>query len=464
MFLRRPSLTIVLIGREQLLRADFRGRGTPTLDELWEQPRPDFDDLPGLVEAALALGPQPGRQVLVLSTDLWTQSLSMALRATSRLEEDELVRALGFEVETLSGTSAFEATIGHREVPSDRDGERSWWVVQARTADRDLIDEIIRRAGSRLIGLAHPGGLPRPMAAPFAGIASDGTGSWQRVELWPDVIACLHGERNQPVRVHLIHADPRQERWHSQEEEWRSKYGVSPHREMLLTTGELVVFGEDRQPAVQENVEKAHAAWLTAWAEQLAAKTIPVPIIRPVVQPMSAAHRLTIGVGLALVIALFCWIHTIFVQQPHLERLRGEAQRLRQPLQMLGRLDQQAGALEKELVELRKQTASMKQACQALADQRQRLDRLLAALAEHQPDDLLVHKIDGSIGQPTIHGVCLNQNLANQLTTRLAHALPSDWQIKETRLKADGRVFIFEVQLQLTGEAPRPVSNPRGEP
>src|SRR5262249_13915667 len=152
--------TLLLVTHQNLVRADFSGTSKPELLDSWDTARPDLDDLPSFVEAALALGGKPGRKVWVLTTDLWTQTLSMQARATAKLTGEDLSKALSFEVETLSGINAFESIIGQTSLPARKNDELSYWVVQARTADREQIEQIVRMAGSRLAGLCHPGGLP----------------------------------------------------------------------------------------------------------------------------------------------------------------------------------------------------------------------------------------------------------------------------------------------------------------
>lgn len=455
---RRAATTLVLLTRQTILRADFSGGANPTLLGTWSEPRPGLDDLPSLVEAALVLGPKPGRKVWVLATDLWTQTLAMALRSTAKLSEEDLTRALSFEVETLSGISAFESVVGYTPVPSNKENERCFWVLQVRSGDRDQIDEIVRKAGSKLGGIGHPGGLPVPLTP-----AEEGDPSWQRVELWPDVIVCLHGAPPQPVQVHLINADPQQERWHAEEEDWRNRMGSVRRREMLLTSGELVTFKDDGQPALHEEAEPARLAWLTAWAKELNKGTVAVPLVRPLPQPMSDGLRLAIAGCLAAVLAGLCWGHYVFAQLFQLAPARAEIRRLQEPIQLMADLDQQASKLDKDLAELRKQTEALRQTNDTLLAQRQRLARLLAALAEHLPDDLLIQKIDGDIGAPCIHGLCLRESQANQFAARLAQALPGDWQVKETRLKAqekftNGAPFAFQVHLSLVGPANVPTT------
>ncbi|MCS6851018.1 MAG: hypothetical protein NZ700_07595, partial [Gemmataceae bacterium] len=64
--MRRAAITLLLVTRSSIARADWRGGVRPTLTGLWVQPRPEADDLGVLVEAGLARGPTPGRRVWLL--------------------------------------------------------------------------------------------------------------------------------------------------------------------------------------------------------------------------------------------------------------------------------------------------------------------------------------------------------------------------------------------------------------
>jgi Tfp pilus assembly protein PilN len=454
---RRPAVTLLLVTNQSIVRADFSGGAKPKLLESWDSPRPDLDDLPSFVEAALMLGGKPGRKVWVLATDFWTQTLAMQARAAAKLTGEDLSRALGFEVETLSGITAFESIIGQANVPARKADELAYWVVQARTTDRQAIEQIVRLAGSRLAGLCHPGGLPRSLTP-----EDDPKSSWQRVELWPDVIVCMHGEPGQSPNVHLINADSRQERWHAEEEDWRRQHGRAARREMFLTTGEFVLFGEDGEPRPAEP-KQSRDHWLTGWAEELARRTAAVPLIRPAPRPLSNGAWFGIAACIGLVTLGLCVAHSFTVRSWQLAPLRKEIEKLRGPAARLDALEKDITQRDKDIAELRKQYDSLQLVNETMRAQRQRLARLLAALGDHRPDDLQVQKIEGDPGQPVLHGVCLNQNEANNLAARLAKELAPEWEIRETKMKAQhndrGTTYAFQVTLQIPRPA-APVTTP----
>src|SRR5436190_2274628 len=104
----RVAITLLLLDRDKVVRADFGSGARPEVRDLWQQPRPAVDDFGLLVESALHLGPHPGKRVWVLSGDLWTQTLPLPLLKVDGISEDELSQALAFEVEPLSGVPALE--------------------------------------------------------------------------------------------------------------------------------------------------------------------------------------------------------------------------------------------------------------------------------------------------------------------------------------------------------------------
>ena len=455
--LGRPATTILYIGPHHIARADFSRGSQPALLGIWQQGRPEGTDLALLAETALVLGPKVGRNVWVLCSDFWTQTAKMAARAVANLSEADLSQALGFEVEPLSGLNAFESALAQTLLGVDGDG-KNFWIVQALLTEREGIEDLIRKAGGRLVGMGHPGGLPRPFA-----VGGDG-GTWQRVELWPDVIVCLHGENGKTADVHLIKADARQQRWHSEEEAWREKHGIADRRELLQLTGEILTFGRDGQPVVQDDPQQTLGVLLTAWAGFLAKKPAGVPLIRPPVKPMTPVARLGIAAALMLLVLGLSFGHRTLAQA-ELKGIQNEQAVLRQPEALLPALDKQLTDKAKSKTTLTEQLAAKRRTTDALDVQRKRLAKLLAAVAKLQPDDLIIQKIEGDNGSPVLHGICLEPRHANQLTIRLERSLAPEWRVEPAKLKAmqliaEGGPYTFQVNIHLVSNEPPPKAAP----
>ena len=78
--------TLLLITHDRLVRADLRPGRAAAVADLHEERRPAADDLPSLVEAALRLSRTRPGNVWILSSELWTQVLSLPSDVALRLE------------------------------------------------------------------------------------------------------------------------------------------------------------------------------------------------------------------------------------------------------------------------------------------------------------------------------------------------------------------------------------------
>ena len=176
---------------------------------------------------------RPG-QVWVLSTEIWTQTISLAAQTVSGLEPEQLARALGFEAEPLSNIRGVEARAACVPV-SATGGEREFWTTILPESQLQQIEFVVERVGGRLAGVAHPGGLPWPLAAEVGAAPA----TWRRVELWPGAIVCLAAAEGHGLRVHVVNSDPRPERWRRDLESWRDLPADGERREWLHATAAI---------------------------------------------------------------------------------------------------------------------------------------------------------------------------------------------------------------------------------
>lgn len=449
----RPINTIVLITRDELARADVR-RGVLTV---WREPRPAVDDFPSLVEAALRLGSgRPGR-VWVLSTEFWTQTLSLSPDATAGVKPDQLGRALGFEAESFSGLSAMEATVGYVALPGSRD-ERPFWLIQVSTSLLDQVEYVVERAGGKLAGLCHPAGVPRPLQTPTA--PSGGTGVWQRVELWPGEIVCVRGTSAHELAVHVRNTDPRPGRWQPDVKPWLAEGPADADTEILYATSGLAQAVDTFKSCIQLDKEESLKSFLAAWADTLAGGDPPVPAICPPKRPMSAVSRRMLAVVAALVVVVLCLGQHLWLE--HQKRtLAEETARLKGPAEKLAQLNQQADTLKKRREELKGKCdqlrADLEQCRQMTAAQRLRLASLMTVLAQQSHDQIVIQKIDGTEDEIVLHGICLNHGLADALAGILERTVsPLGWQVqladkRSKELLMAGGPWEFDVHIRDTG-------------
>jgi Tfp pilus assembly protein PilN len=447
----RNSLTILLITSERLVRADVRPGGRPGDCQVVEQSRPAVDDLPSLVEAALRMGSGKPRRVLLLSTEVWTQTLPMAAGAAAGMSEDEVALALAFEAEPFSGISPFDSLGACLSLPRGAD-EPQFWFTQMAASQREQLDFVVGQAGGRLIGVGHPAGLPVPLR-------STPPARWQRIELWPDAVVCLHREAHGPMHVHVINTGPHTETWQHDTEAWFDRFGPVESRETLFGSRRAVLAGEEAAGAepIDLSDEENLVRWFAAWAEHALGRRPEAPILRPAPKPMSTSTRLAIAGLIGAVMLGLCLVHYGWTGAVTRAAEAASAE-LRRPAEELRKAQSEADELQKQLASLTAQTERMQasvDACvRAMEWNRQRMVGLMAALAQSDPDAFVVQAIETRRDGIRIRGISRLPGQPNELAARLASTLrPLGLQVhpptKEAGfLAADGGPYLFELLIQ----------------
>lgn len=434
----RAAFTLLYLSATRLVRADFTRDGR-FLGQ-WQQGRPDVEDPALLVEVALAQGPRPGRKLWVLASDLWCHTVRLGASSMG-LQGDNLARALAFEAEPLSGISGLESMVAYT-LMSTANGEREFRVVQARLADLVAMRDAAEQAGTRLEGVCHPAGLPAPVQAAQP--------RWSRLELWPDMTVALVQQQND-LRTAFVPGDPVLGRWRASAAELTASF-----TEVLTERGAQNQFVPPGAACWCLEDDETLQAWLTAWGKHLNQGTRSVPLVRAPAKPLSASARGLIAVGLALVVGLVCVVHHFLAAAPKLEALRIELARAQEKAMGHEAAKKQVAAKEKEASELDKRNGELDKSVHALRTQRERLARLLASLASMKSDSLVLRKIDGAQGEPTLQGWCLEPTGAGELAQALgpiAGAL--GWRLESPKTKAlhalpSGGPWEFELRLQDT--------------
>lgn len=445
----RPFTTILLLTREQIVRADFTRGKRPELIESYSQPRGDVHDMATAVEIGAALGPKLGRNVWVLDADVWTQTIALGgpRNVAAGMKEADLAAALNFEAESLSGMSAFESAAGYRPLAEGQ----GYWVIQARTAELEQAAELLRRRGSRLAGLLHPGGAPSAL-----GEASGGQ-AWQRVELWPDAVIALSGDSAGAVSVRVLHADPTAGRWQGEWETWRQAQGAAQSHAVLAPTGTPTLPAGANHFRLDD--EAALNVWLTAWAAELANGAVAVPVLRPQTPPMSVNTRWAMALGLGAAALALCFLHN-WIMQSSIDRLKGDLGEAQSRIAKMDDAKKQVKAQEEKGVDLRKEQDRLTRIVQSAQQQRRRLADLLVKLSLRQSDELMVEelKLDPQ-GEPIVKGKCLRPELADQFASHLAQTLVGyAWEVQGARktakqLLADGGPWEFEIAFKRVAPA-----------
>ena len=195
----RPAVTLLLVLPDRTIRADCSSGAQPALLHLTSCP--SGEDLPSSVETALWTGGPVGRKVWILSTEVWTQTLRVPVRAIADLSPAQLRESLAIEAEPVSGIDASQSALACEALHVEN-GDQRYWVSQIPLFHLDRMVQAVRQRRGRLMGVLHPAGVTA-IAEPTPA-----------VELWPGVILghcgaddarvqASHGTRRPAHRHHV---------------------------------------------------------------------------------------------------------------------------------------------------------------------------------------------------------------------------------------------------------------------
>ncbi len=394
------GLTLLFVTPQRLVRADFIGDPAPTLTNLWQAPAPPGELLPMLAEAAFLLGPTNRTNAYVIASTVATQFLSVPTAKVGGLEGEELLRALSFEAEALSGLNPFESSLG--AVPQgEAGGERQYWVTQIATSELQQMDESLSRHKGLLAGVLHAGGLPRNVESGSAGEP------WQRVEVWNDAIFCVDTSASGSFKLHLIPSPPNRTNWQPEADSWFKGCGPSMHRETLVSDPSWLSAAGGGQSLDEEQVLRT---FLTAWAKELSLTRSRVPVVRPAARPMPAASRWAIGGGLAAAALLVCGGHWLLSDR-HIKSLELEIKEAQKPAQLMQSLMTVTADLDKQLTIVNEEITSMKSLLDdwknGVTREHRRHATLLDSLLNNTPASLMIESITEKPGDLRVTGISM---------------------------------------------------------
>ncbi|MGR9037242.1 MAG: hypothetical protein ACU83O_11750, partial [Gammaproteobacteria bacterium] len=268
-FKKRPAHTLLFITEAKTFRLDLDKTGIAI----------------GAVEAVAADCPAPlkladcvnqiaaakrafGKKTWLLYARLPIAVLTMPSVQLAGIDEPSLVQALQFELEGVSGQPMADMQMAYRLL-SDKDQMSAYSVSLINRLQLEDVDKAVKKAGSRLAGLLHPGMLP-------VSLAEHGAGDWLRIECWPNQLAAVRAFGDNAVNAQLFSFENRH--WRNHLEQWLNEQGGVKHTETLLNhTLEML---PETGYTLDLSGDDAVGAFLSSWAGVLLQKKPPAPVLR----------------------------------------------------------------------------------------------------------------------------------------------------------------------------------------
>lgn len=447
-FKDRPAHTLLVVMADKSYRLDADKHGT-ALTELQEidagcaLPAKLPGCIKGLADATGALG----RKTWVLFAFLPMQLLTLPAMQVAGVKDDVLLQALQFELEGVTGQATAGQALAYR-LFNAQDELNQYWLTYIDALTLEDVNAVLRKAGSTLGALLHPGGLS-------AYIGNPAQSAWLRIEAWPEQVLALSSV-NGDSDMRSFAFDTRH--WQAALESWWSRAPGNTATETLLYN-RIEVLPETQRVFHLHTVDDA-ALWLSLWAQTLIAqKTPPMPLLKP---PPLFNYELAASIASGAAVLLLCLAHLLW-NLKQTNYYEAETAQLKQTEQSMQALRKQITALQDEQTKLDAKLAKLRSDIEAipktLAALRQRPVKLLEALAQGRPQDLVVEEIASNQDAVTVKGVTLQAGLANQLSAHLETQLSGlNWQVaapakEDMHLFEGGGPWSFSLALQDQGLA-----------
>lgn len=463
------------------------------------------DDPVSRVEAALEATPKPGKLVWILWEGAVAQMLDLPSGVVDGLEREQLANTLSFEAEPLSGIPAAESAIDgipHRNPAGALPDFRRYWVTQLPSSIVSRLQEAVNFAGSKLAGIAHPGGLPRETWD----VASLSSGQdWRRVEIWDQLTFALQGRADGSVETRIMRAPPGTDSWTAElpSDGPLSWMGPGPATRVGpdgRRISDILPSDDSGEPLKLRKLEfppdSAPVEWLRAWVSELTAQPRRVPAVYSH-SHISPNRKFYVSGGLAAALALAViaghasWLGVrtadFKAKADHQTALRLQMTPKDESSKEIAKLTQELEPYKAQLTELDSNLTALKaeedrraklnakvQAQKAASAEFQRIHRpalaaLLAALADSEQSDrtsdLVIKDVrKQDTGELVISGVCRQPRFADAIAMRLESRLSrAGWKVgaAQKRHRRDSDAFNYSIVLTpaVLSENPEPPSS-----
>lgn len=194
--------------------------------------------------------------------------------------------------------------------------------------------------------------------------------------------------------------------------------------------------------------------WLGGCASLITEKKRRPAALVPEGKPLTAGRRWAIAIALMLTMGLLCAAQDRYVAKPAIAEMKAEIKKSQDAAETAKGVDKQIADAVLQKDELGKSNEQLKKSAAALGTQRRRLADLLARLADHRNDELIIQRIDSAGGELSIHGLCLQPQVATDFARKAGvSALALGWEVHSPKSQAkyllpNGGPWSFELQFK----------------
>jgi hypothetical protein len=447
----RPAYTLFFVSAEETVRVDGDGDGKlvdgpMVVEKLCKGP----EQLAESLNTCLDLFKQPpGRKVWVLYEGLQLYTPNLTTAQSTGLDAGILEQALLFELEGVTGLATTHKALGHHWL-GEEDGMNQYWVCVAPEGLFDQLAVGFKKRGLKLLGLAHPGGLP----VSLGGVPTN----WLRLEYWSETLLGLLVGSDGARQVQAFTDGMQTAKLRASVERWKTSLPAG-FAEEGLGSGALEVIDWSKANLFRLADPAVLQQWLSAWLEVLVKEeSPPLPVIRPRHRPEQEYY---IAGGIAAGVLAVCLAH--FGWNAYQQ---GKAE---SEVAALTKVDANLKALKEGIKKKKEDRDKLKQEVTATSQLdaarvpqifdalRRRPGELLRVLAQHRTDGLMVEEISAGTDDIMVRGQVLQADEANRLRSALeGHLAGLAWQAlspskSDLGYFANGGPWQFEIKLKDSG-------------
>lgn len=454
----RAAITILYIGAARSVRADFAAGAGGELLSSDERPAGSGDPAAAATEL-LKSGARPAPKTFVFLENAWSQTVDLPAAASAGLNSLQLERALAFELEPVSGNRPAESAvaavpIGTLTIGTAGAGHTRYLVTQISVATRDAIAQALAAAGTRLAGIAHPGGI--------------GGNDALRMEVFEQVTFCINLQKRESTRA--IAARPGSRLWEQEIRTWLAENAAGAPvlwRGRARAISQLPEAGE----MIHDEGPLALDADLYQWMRECAIPAIldspaRVPMIAPPARERARLNPAIAGGVLCTLLAAAC----VFDYLQLSARVAGSEKEMQQIADAALKSQKTRTAMEalaKQAAELNKKNQTrdsrLRYAEAEWKAQRERLPALVRATSTECPEGVLATSISSDAGGILqIKGAAVESAAVDSFVADLAaqlgrkHFAVQPAQLRESWNEDAGRFFEFTITVAPVAAAPAP--------